>query len=185
MPKGVPTPSRRLMRFAQLLRDTDLSAQECGRRSGIGFCFTGRPYRIVREYRRYIGAGRWVDRKTGKVRPEICTIACAMEKTGLSVKTIRRRTAAQVIAKHTGRSHATLQIFSASDIRTLQKIGLHPPDKHGILTRKDVKEIRRRARQGETHTRIALDYPVTRRQISRIVTGERWWKVPTGRKKVE
>lgn len=42
------------------------------------------------------------------------------------------------------------------------------------LTDNDIREIRRRADEGESHSSIAEDFPVSRRQISRIVKGTRW-----------
>ena len=42
------------------------------------------------------------------------------------------------------------------------------------LTKKQVEEIRLRGKGPESHRRIAEDYPVNRRQISRIISGSRW-----------
>lgn len=45
------------------------------------------------------------------------------------------------------------------------------------LTENQVIEIYSRAKSGESHCSIAKDYPVQRRQISRIANKERWKKV--------
>ena len=42
------------------------------------------------------------------------------------------------------------------------------------LTVGDVRIIRERADNGETHTEIAKDYPVQRRNITRIINRKRW-----------
>jgi hypothetical protein len=45
---------------------------------------------------------------------------------------------------------------------------------YSILTNQDIHIIRTRAAAGETHESISKDFPVQRRQISRIVQGVRW-----------
>ena len=44
------------------------------------------------------------------------------------------------------------------------------------LSKNQVMEIRERANNGESHMSISRDYPVKRRQVSRIVEGTRWSK---------
>lgn len=171
------TPQAKLDEFERLIRETDLSAEECAGKAGITTGRTGTPRVIVKKHRRYIGNGRWVDCNTGKVRPEICTAACAAEKTGLSLRTISRRKAAQFIGNRKSTSHALLTIFTEDDIAMLNAIGRWAPDAWGKLNRDHVEDIRQRAQAGEMHSAIAQDYPVSRRQISRIVSGERWGKI--------
>ena len=45
---------------------------------------------------------------------------------------------------------------------------------NAVLTDSDIIAMRTRAASGESHTSIAKDFPVQRRQISRIVQGIRW-----------
>jgi hypothetical protein len=49
-------------------------------------------------------------------------------------------------------------------------------EKHNLvkLTNAQVNEIRLRGKRQEPHRQIAEDYPVNRRQISRIISGTRW-----------
>ena len=43
-----------------------------------------------------------------------------------------------------------------------------------VLCREDVRKIRDRAENGETHTSISNDFPVTRQHISAIVNRKKW-----------
>ena len=47
----------------------------------------------------------------------------------------------------------------------------HPTTK---LKADEVLEIRRRRAQGETHTSISKDYPISRQQVSKILARKRW-----------
>jgi hypothetical protein len=157
--------------FERLIRDTDLPARECARQSGMGEYVH---IDIVHKYRRYIGNGRWVDRLTGKVRPELCTMACAVKKTGLSARSIRRRIKSGVIEPNHPTSHKYIYAFDEHTIEEIKALGRNPSTSWSVLSVDDVNEIRDRAAQGETHVSIAKDFPVSRRQISRIINGTRW-----------
>lgn len=158
----------------RLLHETELPATEC--RAIVGLS-SGSARGVIKECRRYIGQGQWIDVKTGKVKPAICTAQCASKKTGLSVRTLGRRIATGIINDDRAVSHLTVRVFSEADIERLNEYGKHPGDNKGVLTREDVRLIREAAALGISHTEIATYYPVSCRQISRVVSGERWAKV--------
>ena len=165
------TPAAVIEEYRRLLRETDYSAMRCAQMAGL--CHAGAtPIRA--EERRYISRWRWVVKATGEIRPAVqpCPIKCAMRKTGMSEKTLGRRIKEGLLTV----THVTCntRIFDSEELQVVKDIGLHQPGAHGKLTVVDVYEIRDRAAAGESQARIAQDYPVTRRQIGRIVNGTRW-----------
>ncbi len=167
--RWVKRPAELVAEFRRQLQETEMSASEIARRLGIK---TGRgDWKIVKECRRYVASGMWVDRATGELRPRgLCTTACAVAKTGLSEKTIQRRMNEGVVPRRFAKSDRRIHRFSNAAIKRLKR---RVQRSGSTLTRDDIRTIRRRA-INETHGQIAKDYGITRRQISRIVSGERW-----------
>ena len=168
-------PQPMLDEFRRLLLETNHSIMWCAHHSGLHSRGGGIVGRIVKECRRHVRYGQWVNRKTGKLCPEVlCTSICAAEKTGLSARTVRRRIKEGDVRVARAVS-APVFAFTEKAIATLNKIGNKCIGNKwsAALSASDVRTIKRRAKQ-ETHTAIAKDYPVSRRQISRIVDGTRW-----------
>ncbi len=167
-------PEKRLQKLRRLLLETDYSIEECLRRAGCMRGKYGSVEPIIASCRRSVGNGRWVDRTTGELRPrQWCTETCAALKIGLSVRTVRRRIAEGLIQPATAPSHTRIHTFDEKDIQALRAIGRKKPGT-STLSPEDVTAIRELAAHGLTHAAIAERYPVSRRQISRIVSGERW-----------
>lgn len=168
----------RMDHFRSLLVTTDLPISECRQVANVYNCAEYRE--IISESRKRIGRGRWLNLKTGEVRPpNVCTSFCAAEKTGLSRKTITRRIKEGLIDPVDYAGHRQGYNFSPLDIFTLKRFG-RKVRTHGnaVVTVADVPAIRRMAKF-MFHRDIGYIYGVSRRQISRIVTGERWGSVPT------
>lgn len=166
-------PSTREAEFRRLLQETEYSTTECFRKSGYSAPPCQHYWMIAAEYRQSIDSIRWIDLATGEIRPlRVCTLTCAAEKVGLSKKTIARRILEGLVVPARVPSMAHAHNLSSADLVTLAKIG----KKHGghrVVTESDVHRIRSLAKT-KTHGQIAKDYNVSRRQISRIVSGERW-----------
>ncbi len=169
------TPAAKLEEFEILIRETNYSAAKCAELIGINGK-TAAAQRIVKQYRRYFNrgrVGRWIDLRTDELRPAICDKHCAVEKTGLSAKTITRRISQGLIPQRRAVSHKQILVFLPSDIQRLKKIGRLKNQSNAILAPNDVRAIRQLAADGLTHNAIQDRYPeVTRRQISRIVSGQ-------------
>lgn len=168
------TPESKIARYKHLLKTTDYAADKC--RQLAGLTRSVKASEIAHEERRYISKWRWIVKSTGEIRPVVppCTYACAARKTGMSMRTIRRRVDVGLLEAKTTKAHGSIRLFDPEELLMVKDIGLNPPDFHAKLTRDDVDTIRRRAAAGETHASIAQDYPVSRRQIGRIVDGTRW-----------
>jgi hypothetical protein len=163
--------------FRRLLLETDLPAAKCAKRVGILPGGSLKALAIVKDCRRYIGPGQWVNRKTGKLCPEICTTLCAAEKTGLSRKTVWRRATEQgFVPERRATSNAHMLVFTDEDIKTIKALGKYPKDRCSVLSREDVEAIRELAAHGHIASEIAERYPVSVRQINRIIRGDRWKK---------
>lgn len=166
-------PESILAEFRRLLLTTEYSRQECIRLSGIRDGSLA--CQISKECRRHIGPGRWVNRQTGQVCPDICTTTCAAEKIGVTKRTINRRVAAGEIKERRAVSYKTLRIFDDVDIGKLQKIGRKKTGS-STLTESEVRQVKRLHADGWSSRQIAthLDHRVSDRQIRRIIQGTRW-----------
>jgi predicted DNA-binding protein (UPF0251 family) len=73
-------------------------------------------------------------------------------------------------------SIAGTRAFSSDDVETLKSIGRLKPGT-SVLSLEDIEAIRELATHGLSSRKIAERYPVSDRQIRRIVSGERWKKL--------
>src|SRR5437879_7738834 len=103
-----------------LLLNTELSASECLRQLGFKYCSRSTA-QIIKECRRYVRPGQWVNQKTGKLCPaQFCTAMCASEKTGLSTKTLWRRVMEQgFVRERHAASMSHFLVFTDADIETI------------------------------------------------------------------
>jgi hypothetical protein len=167
-------------KFEALIRDTEMSIWACLKKVGFR-TESHRMQEIVARHRRYVAQAIWVDQTTGELKPkQHCGTACIVQKTGLSAKTIQRRIRDGIInPAGKMKSNRTMLRFSDTSVRTLLELGRNPGDKNAVITRADVRKIRRLAARGKTHGAIQReDYPqISRRQISRIVNRTRWKNV--------
>lgn len=165
-------PPEIVARFHRLLSDTDWSIRRCAVQAGLGESYG--PYQTVRRYSGSRGPFRtWVDLPTGERRPRgrgIYTVAELARQSGLSAKTVRRRLAAGLIRRDRN------GLFSVKALERLVKTGKlllgMTPSK---LSLADVRRIFRLRSRGWTVTAISKEFPqVTRKQVYRVLNGERW-----------
>jgi DNA-binding transcriptional MerR regulator len=170
-------PEARLQELRRLLLETYLPIEACLQRAGIPSRGNNAD-RVIKECRRHVRHGQWMNRVTGKLcPPDVCTAACAADKTGLSEKTIRRHVERGFVQPGNTPSNQALKVFSEDDVALLAEIGRLKPGT-SVLSAEDVAAIRKLAAAGRTARDIRKRYPVvTLKQIRRIISGERWRKL--------
>jgi len=92
-----------------------------------------------------------------------CSLTEAGRATGLSRKTIQRRI----------RDESLPSDYSWADLRAVRREGHRPSGLQPRLDPDDLIDIVDRGLAGESAVSIARDYPVSRRQINRILDGTR------------
>lgn len=173
------TPPEILAEFGRLLLETDFSTSECARRVGIKLGgHDGSAGEVIVKTRRFIGGGRWVNRVTGKIHPADCTLQCAAVKTGLSVRTIRRRVLEGLVRVSQLPSNKGMQSFADAAIAKLEETGRKPPGHQGIVIRAEDVPVIKRLREGGMPSReIAAMFHTSERHVNRVLSGERWGRV--------